>query len=62
MSALTNFSNIPATQMEQARHDQVKNNAGGFVFKTSEVARLERFLILFARIIPISPKRIPKLA
>src|SRR3954469_18323067 len=46
MSALTNFSNIPATQLEQARPDQVKNSAGGFVFKTSDVSRLERFLIL----------------
>ena len=46
MSALTNYSTTPATQLEQARTDQVKNNAGGFVFKTSDVARLERFLIL----------------
>lgn len=46
MSALTNYSTTPVTQLEQARPDQVKNNAGGFVFKTSDVQRLERFLIL----------------
>jgi 60 kDa SS-A/Ro ribonucleoprotein len=46
MSALNKFVSTPATQTEKSRSDQVKNNAGGFVFKVSEVSRLERFLIL----------------
>jgi len=33
-------------QTERARADQVKNNAGGFVFTVSDRDRLERFLIL----------------
>jgi 60 kDa SS-A/Ro ribonucleoprotein len=33
-------------QTKQARADQVKNNAGGFVFEVSDLSRLERFLIL----------------
>jgi len=33
-------------QTQQARPDQVKNNAGGFVFTVSDQSRLERFLIL----------------
>ncbi|QJD50865.1 RNA-binding protein [Streptomyces phage Bmoc] len=33
-------------QTQRARKDQVKNNAGGFVFQVSDQARLERFLIL----------------
>lgn len=40
-----NLGQVP-TQMEQARADQVVNNAGGFVFEVSPQARLERFLIL----------------
>lgn len=46
MSALKKFVNTPAIQTEKARPDQVKNNAGGYVFQVSEVSRLERFLIL----------------
>lgn len=42
--ALRSRSNTPQT--EQARPDQVKNNAGGFVFQVSDQTRLERFLIL----------------
>lgn len=33
-------------QRTKARQNQVKNNAGGFVFQVSDQARLERFLIL----------------
>lgn len=33
-------------QTEQARDDQVKNSAGGFVFQLDDFDRLERFLIL----------------
>jgi len=33
-------------QTEQAREDQVKNNAGGFVFEISPLQRFRRFLIL----------------
>ena len=33
-------------QMEKARPDQVLNNAGGYVFTTSDDARLHRFLTL----------------
>lgn len=39
------LSHVP-TQQEQARPDQVKNSAGGYVFKVSDKTRLERFLIL----------------
>ncbi len=46
MSALKKFVSTPATQAEKARPDQVRNNAGGYVFQVSEVSRLERFLIL----------------
>jgi 60 kDa SS-A/Ro ribonucleoprotein len=46
MSALRKYATVAPTQTEQARPDQVKNNAGGFVFQTSDLARLERFLIL----------------
>lgn len=46
MSALNKFATTPATQTEKAKATQVKNNADGFVFQTSEVSRLERFLIL----------------
>lgn len=43
--ALKSF-NPAVSQTEQARPDQVKNNAGGFVFKVDDKVRLERFLIL----------------
>ncbi|CAB3398348.1 unnamed protein product [Caenorhabditis bovis] len=33
-------------QMKKVRDDQVMNNAGGFVFKVSDVTRIRRFLIL----------------
>lgn len=33
-------------QTEKIRNDQVKNNAGGYVFKIDDFARLDRFLIL----------------
>lgn len=46
MSALNKFATTVPTQREKARPDQVKNNAGGYVFKADDVARLERFLIL----------------
>lgn len=36
----------PATQREQARPDQVVNNAGGYVFQVDDWARLHRFMIL----------------
>jgi 60 kDa SS-A/Ro ribonucleoprotein len=36
----------PSTQREQDRPDQVRNNAGGFVFTVGDRTRLERFLIL----------------
>lgn len=35
-----------ATQRQQAKAEQVKNNAGGFVFKLNPIQQLERFLIL----------------
>lgn len=34
------------SQTAKARQDQVKNDAGGFVFQASDQSRLERFLIL----------------
>lgn len=46
MSALNKYVVTPERQTEKIREDQVKNNAGGFVFSVSDVARLERFLIL----------------
>lgn len=46
MSALNKLVTTVPSQTEQAKPEQVKNNAGGFVFKVSEVSRLERFLIL----------------
>lgn len=46
MSALKNFVTTPATQREKTRANEVKNNAGGYVFEVSDVQRLERFLIL----------------
>lgn len=36
----------PQNKRTPGRTDEVKNNAGGFVFKVSDQARLERFLIL----------------
>lgn len=33
-------------QMDMTRPDQVENNAGGFVFETSPMDTLDRFLIL----------------
>lgn len=33
-------------QTEKVRNDQVKNNAGGYVFKIDDFARLDRFLVL----------------
>ena len=33
-------------QTEQARHDQVKNNAGGYTFEVSDATALNRFLTL----------------
>ncbi|MNK09850.1 hypothetical protein D3C87_278320 [compost metagenome] len=35
-----------ATQTQQARVDQVKNNAGGFVFELDPLKKLDRFLII----------------
>jgi 60 kDa SS-A/Ro ribonucleoprotein len=39
-------SNLITPQREQARPDQVENNAGGFVFQLDSWKRLDRFLIL----------------
>lgn len=39
-------SHLVSTQTEKDRSDQVKNNAGGFVFALDKFSRLERFLIL----------------
>ena len=36
----------PKTQTEKVRKDQVKNNAGGYVFTVSDKDRLTRFLIM----------------
>lgn len=44
--ALKNVNTHKTVQTERADSRQVKNNAGGFVFKVSEWDRLERFLIL----------------
>lgn len=46
MSALNKFTSTPATQREKTRSDEVKNNAGGYVFEVSDLKRLERFLII----------------
>ncbi len=46
MSALNKFVTTPATQREKTRANEVKNNAGGYVFEVSDIKRLERFLIL----------------
>lgn len=45
-NALKNVNTKVTAQTEKARGDQVKNNAGGFVFAVSDKSRLERFLIL----------------
>lgn len=37
---------VATPQTELAREDQVKNNAGGFVFKTTDEVRLRRFLTI----------------
>lgn len=41
-----NFNPNQTPQTEQARADQVENNAGGYVFALDKWARLDRFLIL----------------
>jgi 60 kDa SS-A/Ro ribonucleoprotein len=43
-NAAKGLNKTPQTQ--RARKDQVKNDAGGFVFQVSDQSRLERFLIL----------------
>lgn len=45
-NALKNVNRKKTVQTEQAREDQVRNNAGGYVFEVSDATRLERFLIL----------------
>jgi len=44
--ALKAFGTVAPTQTERANERQVKNSAGGFVYKVTDKARLERFLIL----------------
>lgn len=46
MSALNKFTSTPAPQTERSRANEVRNNAGGYVFEVSDQARLERFLII----------------
>lgn len=48
MAYSSHFSTLATPQTDKARGDQVKNNAGGFVFKVDDWARLDRFLILGA--------------
>jgi len=48
MSVYSNHFNRPVPQSEQARDDEVKNNAGGFVFAVDPFMRLRRFLVLGA--------------
>jgi 60 kDa SS-A/Ro ribonucleoprotein len=43
---LAKHVNSGTSQTEQARADQVKNNAGGYVFQTTQMEQLRRFLIL----------------
>jgi 60 kDa SS-A/Ro ribonucleoprotein len=43
---LAKHVNSGTSQTEQARADQVKNNAGGFVFKVTPMQQLRRFLVL----------------
>lgn len=45
-NALKNVKTQNLPQTEKDRKDQVKNNAGGFVYGVSDKTRLERFLIL----------------
>lgn len=45
-TAYSSFSTKATPQRQQAREDQVKNSAGGFVFQISAWAQLDRFLIL----------------
>lgn len=45
-NALKNVNTKVTSQRERSRSDEVKNNAGGFVFAVSDQTRLERFLIL----------------
>jgi 60 kDa SS-A/Ro ribonucleoprotein len=45
-TALKNVSFKNTQQTVQARPDQVKNSAGGYVFQTADKDRLERFLII----------------
>ena len=46
VSALNQISNKRTAQSEKAKPNQVKNNAGGYVFKLDDWKKLERFLIL----------------
>lgn len=46
MTRYGNIARIPVPQTEPARADQVKNNAGGFVFELDRWKQLDRFLIL----------------
>lgn len=43
---VSNAVSISTPQTTKAREDQVKNNAGGFVFQVSPMDRLRRFLVL----------------
>lgn len=43
---LSKHINTPIPQTQQAEPNQVKNNAGGFVFEIPALKRVERFLIL----------------
>jgi len=44
---MTNYTqHLNSNQREKDRSDQVKNNAGGYVFQLSELDQLKRFLIL----------------
>jgi len=45
-NALKNYNSKVTPQTEKSREDEVKNNAGGYVFAISNASRLERFLIL----------------
>jgi 60 kDa SS-A/Ro ribonucleoprotein len=45
-NALKNVNTKVTPQRERSRSDEVKNNAGGFVFAVTDKSRLERFLIL----------------
>ncbi len=45
-NALKNVNKKVTAQTERSRTDEIKNNAGGYVFQVSDKSRLERFLIL----------------